>query len=786
MLNGRQVIIAGPNKQARLRAGKDALDLLQQYRTDEDLAAYIDRGEETAHRHCVSSQYANANAWGSQCWPGAASASSSLGQPVPGQPVPEEEPLKQNLASRSASSKVACPNSPSESYRMRRSGSRSRKEEEKKRTRTPQPAPRSRRSKESPTIQEPLPLDVATKVLHRLLLHSGPTANHHSIAADADVETAIWQTAKKNKTDRAIVFGMIKVAMSEHQRTALKQSLASSSAFSKVEFPNRPSESCRMGRSGSRPRKEEERERSRTPQLAPRRRKNDSVKKWDSQCFPRAASASNSLGQPVLAQLVPEEESQKQQLASRSASSKVAFPNSPSKSSRMGRSGSRPRVVQPVPVQPVPGAASANAWGSQSLPAAATTCLGQPMPASRQQAAPLQSIAFAIHILAKGEAGKVWVQQLRQTLRQNLKDNELDQNKVGFIVVDFGSSSEHEGDTVDSIIKEQAQALDNGFLKYFCTQPLEHFHHCVCKNTSLNIACKLQYDFVVSLDADGFTGPRGGVWLLDQVNGAMRSKQKLVGTWQFGKHGDGAYGRIGLQPSVWRKFGFFDESLEQASCHDRDIVTRLMPHHKVEVLQLKDTKFNRHIPNSKDITSSAFLSYPQQFANNQRSLSAKDKNRVFVNNDAKAPAYGHPFWRWIPYLGRFTDNLSYRVPVIPFLSFSFHTQNQKTWPDTPKQTKRKKQNKRETPEFCKDIGDRYLPPPGSGDHSSRIRGVVDLAGVCGRSYQLQPPRARCGGPKMTKRQMRDLFGRMSKDLLKLFHAREVAEGADDAVPPGHS
>ncbi len=67
--------------------------------------------------------------------------------------------------------------------------------------------------------------------------------------------------------------------------------------------------------------------------------------------------------------------------------------------------------------------------------------------------------------------------------------------------VDFGSTSEHEGDTVDSIIKAQSQALDNGFLKYFCMEPLEHFHHCVCKNTSLNIACKLQYDCVVSLDA---------------------------------------------------------------------------------------------------------------------------------------------------------------------------------------------------------------------------------------------------------------------------------------------
>ena len=92
------------------------------------------------------------------------------------------------------------------------------------------------------------------------------------------------------------------------------------------------------------------------------------------------------------------------------------------------------------------------AWGSQRLPGAANA-------ASRQQGAPLQSIAFAIHILAKGEAGKVRVQQLRQTLGQNLKNNAADQEKVGFIIVDFGSTSEHYGDTIDSIIKAQAQVL---------------------------------------------------------------------------------------------------------------------------------------------------------------------------------------------------------------------------------------------------------------------------------------------------------------------------------------
>ena len=157
-----------------------------------------------------------------------------------------------------------------------------------------------------------------------------------------------------------------------------------------------------------------------------------------------------------------------------------------------GTASASSSLAQPVPAQPVPGAASASACGSQSLRGAASACLGQPMPASRQQGAPLQSIAFAIHILAKGEAGKVRVQQLRQTLGQNLKDNEADQDKVGFIIVDFGSTSERDGDTVDSIIKAQEQALANGFLKHFRTQPLEHFHRCLCRNTSLNIPCKLQ------------------------------------------------------------------------------------------------------------------------------------------------------------------------------------------------------------------------------------------------------------------------------------------------------
>ena len=87
-------------------------------------------------------------------------------------------------------------------------------------------------SKESRAIQEPLPLDVAYKVLQRLLACFRPTANYLNVAhvEHPDPETAIWQIGKDEKIDLAIVSGMIKAAMSEHQGTALKQNLASRSA----------------------------------------------------------------------------------------------------------------------------------------------------------------------------------------------------------------------------------------------------------------------------------------------------------------------------------------------------------------------------------------------------------------------------------------------------------------------------------------------------------------------------------------------------------------------------
>ena len=143
-----------------------------------------------------------------------------------------------------------------------------------------------RGSKESRTIQMSLPLDVAYIVLQRLLACCRPTANYLSVAhvENPDPETAIWRIGKEDeRIDLAVVSGVINAAMAERLGTTQKQNLISRSASSKVALlPNRPSESSRMGRSGSRreqdheglsrsrPRAEEERRKSTLP-----RRKGD-------------------------------------------------------------------------------------------------------------------------------------------------------------------------------------------------------------------------------------------------------------------------------------------------------------------------------------------------------------------------------------------------------------------------------------------------------------------------------------------------------------------------------
>ncbi len=140
--------------------------------------------------------------------------------------------------------------------------------------------------------------------------------------------------------------------------------------------------------------------------------------------------------------------------------------------------------------------------------------------------APL-SIAFAVHILALGVPGEKRIEQLRSCLKQNLDQNREDKAFVAFVIVDFGSTAEVKNpdgsvSTVESLILENAADLEEGYLFYMKVEPaLQKFHCSYCKNTSCRMAVRLGYDFVVSLDCDGYTGPRGGRWLLSMVSAAL-------------------------------------------------------------------------------------------------------------------------------------------------------------------------------------------------------------------------------------------------------------------------
>ena len=125
----------------------------------------------------------------------------------------------------------------------------------------------TRRSRESQTIPDTLPLDVAYAVLGRLLTFCRPRANCLMVAhgENPDPQTAIWKTQREEGIPTGIVFGMLSAQMAEHLGTTRKQNLTGRSASSRVVLlPNRPSESSSLDRSGSR-RQQAKRRRSRSP-----------------------------------------------------------------------------------------------------------------------------------------------------------------------------------------------------------------------------------------------------------------------------------------------------------------------------------------------------------------------------------------------------------------------------------------------------------------------------------------------------------------------------------------
>ncbi len=148
---------------------------------------------------------------------------------------------------------------------------------------------------------------------------------------------------------------------------------------------------------------------------------------------------------------------------------------------------------------------------------------------------------------------------------------------------------------------------------------------------------------------------------------SVTSFESWVGTWQFVKHGDGSFGRIGNFGVIWEYFGYYDQKLEQMGTHDRDIIERMMPHHGVVVFArgAQDSEYARHVPNVGGLGIDAEdVRYSRQIGMGNQRVAAKDKQGVFLNNRDIAPNIGFPTLRFIPHLQTFTDHPSYTPAVV--------------------------------------------------------------------------------------------------------------------------
>ena len=179
--------------------------------------------------------------------------------------------------------------------------------------------------------------------------------------------------------------------------------------------------------------------------------------------------------------------------------------------------------------------------------------------------------------------------QIKQTLRQNLDDNETFKDLIEFILVDFGSAdglSEWVGENFKTEIEE-------GYLNYFYTEELKGWHSSVAKNTAHLLA---NNQIVVNLDCDNFTGAYGGLFVIDAM---------IKYGWEnavLHYSGDGSSGRIALSKTNFLKLGGYDESFEPVGYQDMDLCLRAQKM-GLHYVNIQDKRYSRALLRAKNTSS---------------------------------------------------------------------------------------------------------------------------------------------------------------------------------------
>lgn len=215
--------------------------------------------------------------------------------------------------------------------------------------------------------------------------------------------------------------------------------------------------------------------------------------------------------------------------------------------------------------------------------------------------------------------------QISQTLGVNLLHNHEQEEIVEFVLVDFAS----EDGLKDWIFANFRAEIDRGYLRYFYSREMEHWHAPTAKNTAHYLASA---EIVVNLDGDNFTGQAGGAYVYDLFE---RYGPKMVLHQFNGQWLGGTYGRIGVYKKYFRGIGGYDESFESMAYQDKDLIDRLCETGLTYRLAANPL-YSSGIANSKELGvrySGSSLTWHQMAHKNER-ISKRNiySGRIIANN----------------------------------------------------------------------------------------------------------------------------------------------------------
>ena len=156
--------------------------------------------------------------------------------------------------------------------------------------------------------------------------------------------------------------------------------------------------------------------------------------------------------------------------------------------------------------------------------------------------------------------------QISKTLPINLRNNRNMESEIEFVLVDFNSQD----GLRDWILEKFQNELKSGYLKYFHTKSMKSWHACIAKNTSHSMG---NGNILVNLDADNFTGPNGGEYIIDiyEQYGINNTVMHMYSGWS-----NGSCGRIAVSKKLFFQVGGYDQNLGPMGMEDIDLLGRLI------------------------------------------------------------------------------------------------------------------------------------------------------------------------------------------------------------------